>query len=473
MLPRDRQEAVNSWGGNIHTVGYVYRPSDVEGIADAFAVARKYGLSIGLRGGGNSYGDAALNRERIVLDLTRMNRILDWNPETGVMRCEPGVTIQKMWQHSIGDGWWPAVVPGTMFPTLAGVAAAGIHGKNHVRVGPIGEHIESFDFLLPTGESITCTPTGERTDLFHTAIGSFGMLGVFTSLTLRLKKVHSGLLRVTPYSGANWSEMFDLLRPLSETSDYAVGWIDGTATGEDAGRGLIQTGDYLSPGEDPQPTQTLRVAYQDLGEDVLGMIPKSVLWRGIQHFLNPSGMGVLNGAQYFAGSRKAGKSRYETHAAFAFLLDYVPGWKRAYGSGGLLQYQCFVPEASAEAVFRIITERFRNAGEPSTLIVFKRHRSDKFLMSYSVDGYSLALDFKRTPENHDRLMRLFAECDRDVLSAGGRFYFAKDSHLHPSRLESFYAEPRVQEFLEWKRRLDPEGLLQTDLYRRVFGQFAG
>jgi FAD/FMN-containing dehydrogenase len=468
-MPADQQEAVVSWGRNIHTVGYVYRPSHVDGIRDVLRFARERGLPVGLRGAGQSYGDASLNRERVVVDLSRMARILDWDPVEGVIRCEPGVTLRQIWRHAIGDGWWPNVVSGTSFPTIAGAAAMNIHGKNHIHVGPIGEHIRAFDLLLPSGETVTCTPNGENADLFRAAIGSFGMLGVFTSITLELSRVHSGLLRITPYAGEDWFEMFRLLREKSDGADYIVGWIDCFASGKQAGRGLIHTANYLQPGEDPRPVQTLRAEYQDLGDTVLGVVPKSVLWRFMKPFLNPGGMALLNNAQYHLGRRKAGVGHFETHAAFAFMLDYVPDWKRAYGPGGLLQYQCFVPEAGAEVAFRAIVDRCQRAGEVPTLSVFKRHRSDRFLMSYAVDGYSLALDFKRTRENHDRLMRLFAENDRDVLQADGRFYFAKDSHLHPARLERFYAEPRVQEFLKWKRRLDPDNLLQTDLYRRLFG----
>ncbi len=153
------------------------------------------GRSVGLRGAGRSYGDASLNAEGISLDLTRMKRILAWDPQTGVISVEPGVTIQQLWQYTIEDGWWPHVVSGTMFPTLGGAAAMNIHGKNNWKVGPIGDHIQEFEILLPTGEVKVCSRT-ENAELFHAAIGGFGMLGVMTRLTLQLKKVYSGLLHV-------------------------------------------------------------------------------------------------------------------------------------------------------------------------------------------------------------------------------------------------------------------------------------
>ncbi len=157
--------------------------------------ARRTGHSVGLRGAGRSYGDASLNAEGITLDLTRMKRILAWDPQTGVITVEPGVTIQQLWQYTIEDGWWPNVVSGTMFPTLGGAAAMNIHGKNNWKVGPIGDHIQEFEILLPTGETKLCSRS-QNAELFHAAIGGFGMLGVITRLTLHLKKVHSGLLKI-------------------------------------------------------------------------------------------------------------------------------------------------------------------------------------------------------------------------------------------------------------------------------------
>src|SRR5205085_2328145 len=188
-MPSDRLERVWAWGMSSSAMSYVYRPTTVEGVQEVFRLAREHGRTVGLRGAGRSYGDASLNAENICLDLTRMNRILDWNPQTGILRVEPGVTIRQIWQYTIEDGWWPYVVSGTMFPTLGGTAAMNIHGKNNFQVGTIGDPIREFDLLLPTGETKRCSRQ-ENADLFHAAIGGFGMLGCFTSLTLEMKKVY-------------------------------------------------------------------------------------------------------------------------------------------------------------------------------------------------------------------------------------------------------------------------------------------
>jgi FAD/FMN-containing dehydrogenase len=451
------------------SLSYVYRPTTAEGVREVFDLGRRHGRSVALRGAGRSYGDAALNAENLVLDLTRMNRILEWDPGTGIIRVEPGVTIRQLWQYAIEDGWWPPVVPGTMFVTLGGAAAMNVHGKNNFRVGPIGDHLLQLELLLPSGERLTCDREQNR-DLFFAAIGGFGMLGCFTNLTLQMKRIYSGLLSVEAISTPTLAGMFRVFEERLDRADYLIGWIDATAAGRGAGRGLVHAARHLAPGEDVNPAQTLRVASQELPEEFFGLLPKAWMWRMMRPFVNNPGMRLINALKYHAGRREARRGPHrESHAAFNFLLDYVPGWKRAYQPIGLIQYQLFVPAARAEATMAQVMALSSAAGLPPYLAVFKRHRPDEFLMSYAVDGYSLALDYRVTPANRERVWELAHRMDQVVLEAGGRFYFAKDSTLTRASAERFLSPERREAFLALKRRCDPENLLQTELYRRVFG----
>lgn len=213
--------------------------------------------------------------------------------------------------------------------------------------------------------------------------------------------------------------------------------------------------------------RTLQVAYQDLPARILG-IPKSVLWRLLKPFMNNLGIRALNTGKYLAAFlQPRGSSYLQSHAAFHFLLDYVPNWRLAYGSAGFIQYQPFVPKAHAERVFREILRMSQAEGLPPYLAVLKRHRADSFLLSSGIEGYSLALDFPARERE-----RLWAHCHRMtelVLEAGGRFYFAKDSLLRPDQVIRAFGQEKVDAYLALKKRLDPEGVLQTDLTRRAFG----
>ncbi len=464
-----RLERLWGWSMATSAPSWVYRPTSVDGIRNALEQARADGRSVAFRGAGQSYGDAALNRDNACIDVTGMCRILAWDAATGVVRVEPGVTIGELWKHTIADGWWPAVVPGTMHATLGGAAAMNVHGKNNWKVGPIGEHILAFDLLLPSRELCRCSPS-ETPELFHAAIGGLGMLGCFTSLTLQLKRVHSGLVAVEAVAVRDVEEMIATFEARHADADYLVGWVDGAARGNAIGRGIVHHANDLAPGEDPHPAETLRVTSQNLPETLVGIVPKSIMWRLLRPFMNPPGVRAVNLARYHL-SRLRGRHRFQqSHAAFAFLFDYIPNWKLACGPGGFIQYQSFIPTPHAARVFRAQLALAHEAGLIPYIGVFKRHRADAFLLSHGVDGYSLAIELKVTARNRPAVWALAARFDELVVTAGGRFYFAKDNTLTRASLAGFLREPRVRRFLALKRELDPEGRLQTDLYRRLLAR---
>ncbi|MEO8377016.1 MAG: FAD-dependent oxidoreductase, partial [Candidatus Sumerlaeota bacterium] len=351
LLP-DHLEWVEAWGMESKSMSYVFRPSTKDQLKEVFTRARATGRTIGLKGGGRSYGDAFQNREEIVLDLSRMNRVLDWNPNTGILVAEPGLRIAELWKYIIGDGYWPPVVSGTMFTTMGGCASMNIHGKNNYHTGPFGDCITEFEIMLPTGEVKTVTRESDC-EFFHAAISGFGMLGVFTKLTMKMKRIYSGHLEVQPRYVRNFHEMIDAFDENEARMDYMVGWSDCFADGKNnIGRGEMHFARHLGPGEDPMLAQTLRMKNQDLPDLLMGFIPKSILHRLMAPFVNDFGFKMINTAKWAARLKPGALKPYlQSHAAFAFLLDYVPEWKFGYRPGGLIQYQSFVPADKAAKVF--------------------------------------------------------------------------------------------------------------------------
>jgi decaprenylphospho-beta-D-ribofuranose 2-oxidase len=103
----------------------------------------------------------------------------------------------------------------------------------------------------------------------------------------------------------------------------------------------------------------------------------------------------------------------------------------------------------------------------SFLGVMKRHRPDPFLLSHAVNGYSLALDFKITAQNRDRLYDLAHRMNDVVLEAGGRFYLAKDSTLRPSDARAYLGPDALDQYRQARAKFDPEGLLTSQLADRL------
>ena len=465
-LPEERLEELVAWGRASRTAGYVFRPSTVTDLQAVFTLARDCGRTVAFRAGGNSYGDAGTNSENIVVSLTRLNRILEWDPRTGKITVEPGVTLQQLWEYILGDGWWIPIATGTMKTTVGGCAAMNTHGKNAWKVGHFGDHIEEFDLLLPSGDILTCNRQNNR-DIFFAAIGGFGMLGCFTRLTMQMKRVYSGLINVESYCTRDLHETLDYFEEHVSEYDYFVGWLDAFPRGRTVGRADLHMARHLAPGEDPAPSQTLRLENQQLPANIMGIIPNSIIWRFQRPFWNNFGMRYVNMAKYWAARFNNHKQYQEPHALFHFLLDHFD-WDKPFGPGGLIQYQPFIPVQQAEKAFLEIFRQCQKRGMPNYLTVLKRHRPDDFLISYALDGYSLAMDFRLTRRNRERVVQLTRELDEIVLKYGGRFYLAKDSTLRPEIAAAYLGQDTIHQFCTLKQRLDPTHMLESNLWRRVF-----
>ncbi|HNK62637.1 MAG TPA: D-arabinono-1,4-lactone oxidase, partial [Anaerolineales bacterium] len=334
------------------------------------------------------------------------------------------------------------------------------------KMGTIGEHVMEFTAVLPTGAEITCSPK-KNGDLFHAMIGGYGMLGIFTSVTLQMKRIHSGLLTVDALPVQNLHRHLSALQDGAPNNDYIVGWLDTFAGGSALGRGQIHAARYVHEGEDPKPQETMKLQNQILPPMIFGVFPKSLLHYFMRPFGNNIGWRMVNLAKYVASLRT--HTFRQSHAAFHFLLDYVPSWELSYGRDGLIQYQSFLPKETAEAAWTQMLSLSQKRGMPSYLGVTKRHRPDKFLLTHAVDGFSLALDFKVTDSTRAKMREMMFEFDKIVIANGGRFYFAKNSETTAETALAFYGAETVVKFKKLKKRCDPNGLLESDLYRRIFG----
>ena len=112
---------------------------------------------------------------------------------------------------------------------------------------------------------------------------------------------------------------------------------------------------------------------------------------------------------------------------------------------------------------RTVIERISASGAASFLAVLKRFgASDAGHLSFPAPGWTLALDL---PAASRGLADLLHGLDRVVLDAGGRHYFAKDGHTTPEAIRRGY--PRLDEWKDIRRSVDPHGVWQSDLGRRL------
>ena len=110
-LPLKTFTRFENFGHSLRASSYRIQVKRTEDIHAAFQLAKQLGLKITARGTGISYNDASLNGGGIVLDMSGLNQILEWDPASGLVRCESGVTLEQLWKHVEPHGWWPPLSP--------------------------------------------------------------------------------------------------------------------------------------------------------------------------------------------------------------------------------------------------------------------------------------------------------------------------------------------------------------------------
>jgi FAD/FMN-containing dehydrogenase len=150
---------------------------------------------------------------------------------------------------------------------------------------------------------------------------------------------------------------------------------------------------------------------------------------------------------------------------FTFLLDRIPDWKQVFRHG-FFEYEPLIPREKARAVIPKLIALTHEFGMPAYLSAIKIHSHDDFLLSYSMDGYSFAIDIPRRPKEKQKQDALWREMNKIVIEAGGIVYLAKDANLTASEFRQMYKN--VPKFLALKKKYDPDEVFQSDMYRRIF-----
>jgi decaprenylphospho-beta-D-ribofuranose 2-oxidase len=177
--------------------------------------------------------------------------------------------------------------------------------------------------------------------------------------------------------------------------------------------------------------------------------------------MNRATIGAFNEVWYRRAPRRRRRSVQSMHAFF-HPLDGVRGWNRLYGPRGFLQHQSVLPFGE-EAALRTIIERLAGSGCASFLAVLKRFGpGNPGHLSFPMPGWTLALDL---PVGPPVLGDLLDEVDELVVAAGGRVYLAKDARMRADLVPAMY--PRLGEWQDLQRSLDPAGRLRSDQSRRL------
>ena len=379
-----------------------------------------------VRGMGRSYGDSSLAETMIQTD--HLNHLLEFDPSTGVVLCEGGVSLADLLEVFVPKGWFLPVTPGTKFVSVGGAIACDVHGKNHHSEGAFSDHVLSLSLLLADGSIVTCS-TSHNEDLFHATCGGMGLTGIILQASIALKPIKSAYINETLIKAKNLGEILELFEEQMHYT-YSVAWIDCLATGKKLGRSLLMLGEHAEEGD----------------KKVLQKRPLSVPFDMPSFLLNRYSISTFNALFYHKVWRKqtVRKMHYDP---FFYPLDGILKWNRLYGKNGFLQYQFVIPkEEGQKGLERVLTEIAKSKRGSFLAVVKVFGKGNENYLSFPMEGYTLALDFKL----ERGLLPFLQKLDQIVLDLGGRLYLTKDACMKEETFKQSY--PNIEKFAQVREK---------------------
>lgn len=390
-------------------------------------------------GNGRSYGDSALNDN--ILYAKPYNNFLAFDAQEGILECQAGVLLSEILDAFVKRGWFLKVTPGTKLITVGGAIASDVHGKNHHVEGCFSECVEEMTLMLPDGEIKSCKK-GDA--LFHATCGGMGLTGVILSAKISLKKINSKHINQTTIKTKNLKETFEAFEKYQHIP-YSVAWIDCLAKEDAIGKCLLMVGDFANDGD---------LEYKSKKKLTIPFTFPSFA-------LNNLSVKAFNWLYYAKAPEGISKQKVDIDTFF-YPLDAIGDWNKIYGSGGFTQYQFILPKESSYDGLKEILGKIEASGKGSFLAVLKLYgKANENYLSFPMEGYSLALDFKMEAG----LFELLDALDEVVVRHGGRIYLTKDVRVSRETFEKGY--PLIETFRIFRRENNMDKKLQSLQSKRV------
>jgi FAD/FMN-containing dehydrogenase len=256
-----------------------------------------------------------------------------------------------------------------------------------------------------------------------------GLTGYVLEVEIRLKKINSININQKTTKTKNLKETFEVFESI-KNEPYSVAWIDCLSKGDKIGRSLVMSGYFDNDGKlKYSPKNRLNIPFN---------FPS--------FSLNKLTVKLFNWLYYNKESKKVSFQKVNFDSFF-FPLDSIKNWNRIYGKNGFTQYQFILPKQESFEGLKSILNEIRNSGKGSFLAVLKLYgKENKNYLSFPLEGYSLALDFKIDKG----LFELLDKLDKIVLKHKGRIYLSKDVRVSKKVFEKGY--PKINKFREIRKK---------------------
>jgi decaprenylphospho-beta-D-ribofuranose 2-oxidase len=398
------------------------------------------------RGGGYSYAPASFGAGSLVVDMTRFDRVLRFEPAERLVEVEAGIRLEQLLALTVPRGLILPVQPGYPAITVGGCVASNVHGKNPGREGAFRHSVVDLTLCHPRLGTLR-VDRGSEPELFELTCGGYGLTGVILAATLRLEPLGGWRASVERVPIESLADGLAVVSERSAKASFAYTWHG--APGRRFGHGVVYVGDVV---DGPLPREAVVPRYLRVTAASRALLPVAGWGRATSRAL---GAGFL--ALERARPRRSETPLFDALFPFARRGEYM----RLYGRQGVAEYQALVPHAEAGAFLGALERAVLAERPPIVMGSLKLFRGERRYVRFEADGVCVTLDLVRSREGLSFMERL----DRMTLDAGGLPHIVKDSRLPREVVERSF--PGYEEFRQRRRAYDPDVRFRSSLSARL------
>lgn len=197
----------------------VVRPGNISEVQEIMRIADLYAIPVVPRAGGSCLtGGCVPTRGGIVVDLQRMNRILEVKKDDLSVTVEPGVVFAQLNAYlKKYNLFFPPDPASGEICTIGGMVAANASGMRAVKYGVTADYVTGLKVVLPDGRLLKTGGSARKTasgyDLIHLFNRSEGTLGIIVEITLKLRPLPNFIMSAV----AEFDEPEDAGRTVART----------------------------------------------------------------------------------------------------------------------------------------------------------------------------------------------------------------------------------------------------------------
>jgi FAD-linked oxidoreductase len=425
-----------NWAGNQRSKPVrIERPGSELEVVEVVRRAVAEHLRVKVVGSGHSFTGIAVPDE-VMIDLTRMNRVVNVDHTRGVITVQAGIVLSDLNAYLESHQLSMPNLGDVTYQTLAGALSTSTHGTGLQRTG-LAAQIRAFKLVSASGEVLACDP-GQNAEIFHCGRVSLGALGVVTEVTLNVVPAFN--LRAVEQP-MRISHVLDNFAQLIEENDFfEFYWVPHTKWALTKANN-VSTDAIDSPGR--FATWYNKMFMENYAFGLLcrvgRLFPKLI--PKLATILPSSGRVEYVNVSHRIFSSKRLVKFYEMEYSIA-LDSLVPALRE-------------VMQMVEDLGFRIsFPVEVRCTGSDDIPLSTSTGRRSAYIAVHMFKGSAYTEYFSAV----ETILRKYE----------GRPHWGKIHNLNANDISSLY--PEYQRFIEVRNQLDPEGVFTNDYLRRVLGR---